>query len=159
MPVTINGLDPIIAKLDGLDKPEVFRLPMQQSVLHLHGKVATAPTGNQHRPQPFKTDKSRRWFFWALAHPDESGLEVPYKRGSSPGSEKLTSSWTTEVSPDGRQGRIGNDTSYGPLVQDRGQQSAYHAQTGWTTIQEHIEKETPTILGYFEAQYRRYTQR
>ena len=148
MPIEITGLDAIVKKLEALDDPKVFRDPMKLSVNHLHNKIADTPTGNQHRKQPFKTDKSRRYFFWALKKGD---IEVPYRRGMSPNSEKLTTSWTTSVSADGRTGKVGNDTSYGRLVQDKTRQTSYHKTTGWKTTQDVAKKEEATIVGFFKA--------
>lgn len=153
MTVEVTGLEAVLLKLAGLDKPENFRRPMNQAVQHIHRRIMKYPSRSK-RPQPFKTDKSRRYFFWALK---AGKIEVPYRRGQSPGSEQLQQSWTTSVSVDGRQGKVGNDTTYGPLVQDRSQQTAYHAGTGWTTSQDVVESEQDEVVGFFEAQYRRYT--
>ncbi len=151
MTIELKGMEDIIKKLESLNQPAVFRTPMKQSVAHLHRTIAKTPTGNQHRPQPFKTDRSRRFFFAALRKGD---IEVPYKRGSSPGSEKLTTSWTTKVSADGRRGVVGNDTSYGRLVQGA-RQTAYHKKTGWKTVQEVAKKEQKAILRFFQQAYER----
>ena len=154
MTVKIKGLDAIIKKLDSLGKPGVLRTPMKKSLFHVQRRIAKTPTGNQHRPQPFKTDKSRRWFFWAL----KKGLiEVPYRRGQSPGSEKLTTSWLSQaamkISANGQRGELGNDASYGPLVQDVKRQTAYHRKTGWVTTQGVLKESTPAIVGYFKRTY------
>ena len=125
---------------------------MTQSVAHLQDKIAKYPLGNQHRLQPFPTDRSRRFFFAALRASD---IEVPYRRGQSPGSEKLGTSWTTSVSADGRTGRVGNDTTYGRLVQDRDRQTAYHKTTGWNTVQDVAKKEQAAVLKFFQIQYER----
>ena len=147
MTIELQGMEAIVKKLESLNKPAVFRRPMTQSVAHLQRKIAKYPIGNQHRPQPFKTDKSRRYFFAALRSGD---IEVPYKRGSSPGSEKLATSWTTNVSADGRMGTVGNDASYGPLVQDKARQTAYHKATGWSTVQDVAKKEAKMIIRFFQ---------
>ena len=151
MTIEIKGMEAIVKKLESLNKPAVFKKPMTQAVAHLHDKIAKYPAGNQHRPQPFKTDKSRRFFFAALKRGD---IEVPYKRGSSPGSEKLGTSWTTKVSADGRTGTVGNDTSYGRLVQGA-RQTAYHKKTGWETVQDVAKKEQKAVLRFFQQAYER----
>ena len=153
MTIKLEGLDAIVKKIDSLGKPDVFKQPMKESMIYLNDKVAKYPTNDGHRPQPFKTDKSRRWFFWALANPIDSKLEVPYRRGQSPGSKKLGTKWTTKISTDGRRGEIGSDADYGPLVMDKSQQTAYHKQTGWHTIQDVLKKATPTIIGKFKRAY------
>jgi hypothetical protein len=112
---------------------------------HVKGKVLVYPTGEQHRPQPFKTDKSRRWFFWAL----RTGLiEVPYRRGQSPSSEDHQQSWTHRRNADGLKQTIGSDTTYGPLLQGPGQQTAYHKATGWKDIDTVAEEESDTVIEF-----------
>ena len=152
MPIEIKGLDHVLKQIDSLGQPNAFRRPMGQAVDHLEVKMKAYPIGNQHRPQPFKSEKSRRFFFWALR---EGKIEVPYRRGKSPGSEKLGTSWTTKVSADGRTGRVGNDTTYAQLVQDSTRQTAYHKRTGWNTVQAIAKKEQATVLKFFQIQYER----
>ena len=149
MPTTVSGLDPIIAKLEGLDDPSVFRRPMNQSVLHLHNKVAAYPSGNQHRPQPFKTDKSRRYFFAALKRGE---IEVPYRRGQSPMSETLGKKWTRRINQSDLSFIIGNNVSYGLYVQDRDNQAHIHKKIGWITIQDVVEQEEETVVRFVKAE-------
>lgn len=150
MTVTMSGLDDVIEKLDGLNRPEVFRRPMTQSVNHLQRKLADYPP-QVSRPQYFKTDKQRRYFFWALR---KGKITVPYRR-----SGLLGRRWTTRVSADGRRGEVGNNTPYGPLVQGGpGQQARYHAAGGWRRVDHIARIEQRTVVGYFEAQYARYAR-
>ena len=150
MTTEVRGLDDVFEKLDGLDKPEVFRRPMTQAVAHLQSKLAQYPP-QVSRPQPFKTDKQRRYFFWALR---EGRIQVPYRRTGTLGRR-----WTTEVSPDGREGRVGNNTPYAKYVQGtREDQSFYHATGGWRRVDHVARIEERRVVGYFEEQYRRYTQ-
>ncbi len=152
MTIQVEGLDSIRKKIESLGQPRALKVPMGQAVDHLQLKMKAYPIGNQHRPQPFRSEKSRRFFFWALR---EGKIEVPYRRGQSPGSEKLGTSWTTSVSADGRTGKVGNDASYGPLVQDRTRQTAYHKATGWNTVQDVVKKEQKAVLRFFQIQYER----
>ena len=84
------------------------------------------------------TPRQRAWFLMALR---EGLIEVPWRRGASSLSEKLSQSWATEMR-DERSAVIGNDTSYGPFVQDKEKQSKYHEETGWKTIQDVVEAES-----------------
>lgn len=75
------------------------------------------------RVQPFKTDRQRRWFFWAL----RNGLiAVPYRRTG-----RLANSWRAE-----RRGPsdwlLGNSAEYSGLVIGEGRQSKYHEDNWWT---------------------------
>lgn len=75
------------------------------------------------RPQPFKTDKSRRWFFWAL----RNGLiQVPYVR-----TQALASSWVLHTDST-TQVTVGTEYDKAPLMKSA-RQTAYHRVTGWET--------------------------
>jgi hypothetical protein len=84
-------------------------------------------------------DKMRRGFFAKL----KSGeIEVPYRRGQSPGSEKLGQSWTVRRENMGFRAIIGTNVSYAQLVQDSAKQTSYHRGTGWITT-----KQTALLYG------------
>jgi len=85
--------------------------------------------------QPFKTDKSRRWFFWAL----HTGLiQVPYVRTGV-----LASSWRAEQSG-WADWSVANSAPYASLVIGRDEQSEYH-KNHWWVAQDIIEEETPQL--------------
>ena len=74
------------------------------------------------------TDKQRRGFFARLRSGE---IEVPYRRGSSPGSETLGRRWHVRLS--GAVSHVlTNDASYAPLVHGADDQAAYH-QGNWKT--------------------------
>lgn len=88
------------------------------------------------KPQPFKTDRQRRWFFWALY----SGLiTVPYHRTG-----RLANSWRAE-----RVGLaewiVANSAEYSSLVIGQGQQAKYHEDNWWTA--EAVLKPKTSALG------------
>ena len=86
-------------------------------------------------PQPFKTERQRRWFFYALR---EGLITVPYTRTGL-----LANSWRTK-----REGWadwvIENSAIYGALVVGRGKQASYH-QNHWWIAEDVIEKDTPDL--------------
>jgi hypothetical protein len=43
---------------------------------------------------------------------------------------------------------IGNNASYGPLVQGPDKQTSYHATTGWRTTEQVVETERETVVNY-----------
>lgn len=94
-----------------------------------------------HRPQAFKTDKSRRYFFWALR---KGKIEVPYRRGQSPGSESLKHRWTVTPVSDGVEVR--NNASYVRYVHSWESQAAYHKETGWKTDRQVITEDREKIV-------------
>lgn len=150
--VEVLGLEETIRKLDGLDDPAVFHRPMTEATAHVHRVIARYPPSPEGRPQPFKTDKQRRYFFWALRN---GKITVPYRRTGTAGRK-----WTTEVSLDGRTGRVGNNVPYGRVLYDESYEkySHYHAETGWPTIQKVARSEQSAVAGYFDRQYQRYTR-
>lgn len=148
----VLGLEEVVIKLDGLDDPQVFIRPMTEATAHVQRVIARYPPSPGGRPQPFKTEKQRRYFFWAL----RSGrITVPYRRTGTAGRR-----WTTEVSPDGRTGRVGNNVPYGRVLYDEEYEmySHYHAETGWPTIQKVAKSEARAVKGYFDRQYERYAR-
>lgn len=118
-------------RMDGL------RTGLQVAALHLQGILATYPA-ESHRPQPFVTDKQRKAFFAMLAAGE---IEVPYRRGMSPGSQKLGQSWTTRL--DGLTATVGTAVGYGPIVQGVPQHQ-YHRVTGWRNIKDVADSEGDT---------------
>ena len=117
-----------------------------KGAVHLKGKIAVYP---KHTPRPVAhlwTDKQRRGFFYYL---NKGDIEVPYRRGQSSGSENLADKWTVRSFLGGLEWRVGNNVSYGPLVQGSGPmqpfQSQYHFETGWQTTDEVVEEETRKV--------------
>jgi phage gpG-like protein len=86
--------------------------------------------------QTWKSVKQRRYFFFALR---KGIIQVPYRRGLSPGSQRLGRSWTAKQVDD-TSVAIGTNVSYARMVKDEGQQTRYMKAVGWTTIQQDIER-------------------
>ena len=114
---------------------------MKAGAIHLKGKIAKPPPVSR-RPQPFVSDKQRRGFFYKLRKGD---IEVPYRRGISPGSERLGQRWTVQAKDGGLTQVVGSNASYGELVQARRMQTFYHKVTGWKTIEDVTEQEKNTV--------------
>lgn len=133
--VKIDGLVPLQQKIRRLESMEPVTAGLGEATLYLKGKIAVYP---RVRRGPmvggFKSDRQRRKVFAMIREG-----EIPYRRGQSSSSQDLGQKWTTEVK--GLAGRVGNNVPYGPLVQDRQRQAAYHKITGWITIQDVAEGE------------------
>lgn len=128
--VELKGLEKVLKKLEFLP---VLAQGVEAAGLWVKGYMADYPHVRR-GPQPFKTMKQQKYFFWALEH---GVIDVPYRRGMSPKSESLADAWTVVMRKGGREAVVGNDTSYGPWVQDEDKpQSYYHKMTGWETTQE-----------------------
>ena len=86
-------------------------------------------------PQPFKTDRQRRWFFWALR---TGQITVPYSRTGT-----LANSWRAR-----KEGWshwvLENSAAYAALVVGRGEQAKYHEGHWW--IAENIIEEDAADL-------------
>ena len=145
--MTIEGLAQLLVTVDELQDLVPVKAALRAGALHMRGAIAAMPPVSR-RSQPLRTEKQRRGFFWRLHH---GLIDVPYRRGSSPGSETLTRRWTIGEEADGLRQVIGNNARYGRLVQDREQQTAYHRDTGWPTVQGVEETEGPKVLDLVKA--------
>lgn len=110
-------------------RSQVFHAALATMAVFVKGKAAVYPPA-RHEPQPFTTDKQRRGFFARLRAGE---IEVPYRRGGSPGTEYMNRSWDTSASDGGWSQTVGNRASYAPLVQGKSQ-SFYHKQSGFKTL-------------------------
>lgn len=141
--IRIEGMDELLKQLDALGRPETFDAALDAAALYLKGKADDyPPAANAHRPQPFKSDKQRRGFF-AKLHAGE--IEVPYRRGQSPGSEAHGRRWTISRPRAGMR-VIGNNSSYGPLLQSLAAQARYHKASGWQTVEEIVTREREKVV-------------
>jgi len=86
-------------------------------------------------PQPFKTDRQRRWFFWALR---TGQITVPYQRTG-----RLANSWRAR-----QEGWshwvLENSAAYAALVVGRGKQAKYH-EGHWWVAEDIIENDVPNL--------------
>ena len=142
--IRIDGLPELLAKITRLQQLNSVKTALRVAALHVKGKIAQYPPAS-HRPQGFVSDKQRRGFFAKLRSGE---IEVPYRRGISPGSQNLGQRWTTETRNGGLTQIIGNNASYAPLVQGPGQQTSYHATTGWKTTEQVAQQEGPAVVEY-----------
>ncbi len=128
--ITITGIDELMDKLGAVETIEILEDPMQRAVLRLQGRMATYP------PQRTGSKYIRGYGF----------------AGKPATSEKLGQHWTTTVTQQqaGYEGRVGNNVSYGPLVQSGMFQTKAHKRTGWVTDQQAMEEEAPAIIRDFE---------
>ena len=111
-------------------------------VLDTQGIRIYPPSGP--KPAMPMTDKQRRGFF-AKLHSGE--IEVPYRRGQSPGSEKFGTNWhITEK----RYGvKATNRASYAELLVGD-DQAGYMARIGWRKLSEVGEEKQDKVTGIFQ---------
>ena len=140
--IEIEGLDAAIRKLTAIGRLDAVKTGMKEAAEHVKGKLGPSNYPPQkHLPQPFKTDKSRRFFFAALA---DGRINVPYRRGQKPQSEDLGQSWTIKARKGGLQWVVGNNVSYGPLVQGD-EQTGYMKAVGWKNTDQVAKAESAAV--------------
>ena len=129
--IRIEGAKELIAKIDSIAKMNKVKAAIGLVATDLKGKIAQYPPRSS-RPNPLirLNPRVRRGFFYHLKKGD---IEVPYRRGQSPGSQKLGQSWNVQQSLSGWQATVGTSVSYARLVQDSANQTSYHRGTGWIT--------------------------
>jgi hypothetical protein len=119
-------IDPALSRLFSGGLTEAMSATTNAAAAIGQDRIARYPRPS--RKKMVMTDKQRRGFF-ARFHSGE--IEVPYRRGSSPGSETLGRRWHIRAS-----GSINhvltNDASYALLVHGAKDQAAYHAGN-WQT--------------------------
>ncbi len=145
--ITTNAKD-LIARITKLSQLKQVRATVKAATEHVKRKAAIYPdAGNKPAKgwaSQFWSDKQRKWF-WANFRAGK--LDLPYRRGQSPGSKRMGSKWTTRFRDAGLTGVVGNNVSYGILVQGE-KQTQYHAKTGWKTMETVKEQERETVQEY-----------
>ncbi len=143
----IEGLQELMALVKSMDDLKPVKASIKVAAVYLKGKIAVYPA--QKRPtraevygSSFKTDKQRRYFFWALK---KGTIEVPYRRGESPSSETFGRRWTVQTENYGMRAIVGNNASYGPLLMDDEQQTLYAKAVGWRTVQAIMRDERENV--------------
>jgi hypothetical protein len=121
---------------------------MKQITEIVRGEFAEYPARRYGVKVTFTSPKQRRGFFAKLRSGE---IEVPYRRGASPGSEKLGSSWVKEVRSTGATNVVGfvqTVVSYAGLVHGK-LQTAMHKGTGWRTVDVMLKAIADTVITHF----------
>src|SRR5690348_5011101 len=90
--MAVRGLEQVNRKLDRITAPP--QAALAEAATLVKSKAASYPPQPSGRKQPFTSDRQRRGFFAKLRAGE---IEVPYRRGSSPGSQKLGAQWFVEL--------------------------------------------------------------
>jgi len=145
--IEIEGLDELVRKLDDLAKLTKVHAGMEAAALYLKGKIARYPARKNVSIADaggWASDKQRRWFFWAL---NAGKIEVPYKRGSSPGSEDMANKWTTKYDKGKFEAVVGNNASYARFVMGD-KQTKMMKLRDWRTVETVASAETKRVQEY-----------
>ncbi len=149
MSMEITGLDRVLKKLGKLSTFDVFEPPMQRSVLKIHHAIAEAPPPPRPGEWASKTTQAQKRAFFAKVR---SGKY----RGRT---GTLGRRWTTAVvkTADGLEGRIGNNTEYGPWVQSKRFQARFH-KVRWKTDDDVLRELRDDIIDDFRDTARKAAQ-
>jgi len=149
--IEIKGLDELVKKLSDLGQLSKVHAGIQAAGMYLKGKLAVYPPRKRVTIASlggWKSEKQRRWFFAALR---EGKIEVPYRRGSSPGSEDLANKWTSKYDQSKFEAVVGNNASYARFVMGD-KQSSMMKVIGWKTVETIATDETKRVQEYvFDA--------
>ena len=143
--VEVKGLDALIRKLNQATPKGYARATMRAAVELLKGKIAKYPPASEAN-SPGSAPGSK-WY--------ERGRGGHYIRKRDGGhsiyatSKQLGRKWTTSVAGDGMSAKVGNNVSYAPYVQDKKEQTSYHAARGWVTVQDVAKDEADAIAKLF----------
>ena len=98
-------------------------------------------------PKMLRTEKQRRYFFWALK---EGLIQVPYVRTG-----KLGQSWTWKVTTtaSGLRGDVGTNMNYARWVQRQGSQARIH-RGNWLTDYGAVQQKRDEIGRRFRSAIR-----
>lgn len=148
--IRLEGLPELVAKLRRLSDLRRVIAAVKSAAGHVKRQFQEYPpraslTRMSVYGQTFQSERQRRYFFAALR---DGRIEVPYRRGGSPGSRNIKQSWTVTTSNGGMTAEIGTNAPYAGWLHRHGQQSRYHAAVGWRTDQEIMDAERETVVGY-----------
>ena len=157
--IEIEGLKELMQQLDPKRMDRFANTAMHGAANIVRAEVKKYPNEG---PRPgdwpgFKSEKQRRYFFWALR---QGKIEVPYRRGQSPGSEKLGSSWTQRIKKiqHGWEAIIGTRVSYARYVMDKTMQAEIH-KGRWNTVQDIAEQQAKNVQQFFDAAVQRWMRK
>ena len=112
---------------------------------------ANRPSRSSVYGQTWKSEKQRRYFFFALR---KGIIQVPYRRGTSPGSQRLGRSWAAKQLTD-TSVAIGTNVTYARMAKDEGAQTKYMKAVGWTTIQQDLARGKRAVFDAMNTVIRR----
>jgi hypothetical protein len=150
MSVTIDdaAVQRMLAKLE---QGTAFKAGLKAMAGHLRGKFSVyPPTDGNRPPQPFVSEKQRRYFFAALR---DGRIRLPYRRSSN-----LAKKWGQSEADGGYTQIVGNDAEYAPYVIGATSQSLYMRSLGWKSTADVVEQEADAAFSTFVTGFRQSMQ-
>jgi len=144
-----------VKKLDPQELERALTVALGEGAKHIRNEARRYPP-QSHKKMNWKSAKQRRGFFAKLRAGE---IDVPYRRGQSPGSEKLGASWniTTENRSGHLRSIVGTRVSYAPLVMDKDRQAAYH-KGNWPTVQDIARDQANNVKRFVEQALARWAR-
>lgn len=156
----IEGIDQLVKKVETIQQLRGLKNVLLAAGETLKGKLSVYPpqkslTRRSVYGEPFKSEKQRRFFFYALG---KGLITVPYSRGADPRSERFKASWAIETRNDGLTVIVGNDSTYGPYLMGNKEQSEFMAAIGWPTVDEVAAENVEEISQFAVYQLQRIVE-
>ena len=142
MTVEIEGLEPLLRKLDNLKDLNKIKPALKAGAVHVMGAIKPYP------PRSIANSPSNptgRWYERGFGTKTATGREYPT-------SETLKRKWTVKSRDRGFSQVVGNNVSYGPYVQSAEKQAKIHEQRGWKTDQQVANEEADTVLNFVKKE-------
>lgn len=147
--IEIRGLQELAGKIRNVAQLRGIRRAVKTAAIHVKGKIAQYPPSSEaNTPGPYP----KRWY--------ERGYGPRWARksggiGGRRTSETLGRKWTISTRNSGLTAIVGNNVSYGPFVQSRSRQTAFHARRGWQTVEDVAERESGLVERYIRQEIER----
>ena len=156
--IELKGLDEAVKKLTTFAQLRKAHAGIRAAGMYLAGKMKIYPPRKHITIASlggWKSDKQRKWFFANLR---KGTIDVPYRRGQSPGSEDLANKWTSKYDKNKFQAEVGNNASYARLVMGE-KQTEMMKRIGWKKVDVIAKEETRKVQELMIDAVRRAIQR
>ena len=136
--IEIEGLDPLIKKLEKIGRLDALKAGMKVAAKHVKDKVEVYPPSSSAN---VPGGPGSHWYKRG------TGGMYAYVGGgikSYGNSEKLGKRWTQKISRGGKRADIGNNVSYGLYVQGK-EQVSFHKERGWKSTDKVAKEEAAEV--------------
>ena len=145
--IRIEGLDKALRKIRSLEDLHGIKAAMKAAAMHIKGKIAKYPPESEAN-MPRTDAATGRVLPWY-----ERGYGTRYPGGGGrKTSQTLGRKWAIGERDSGLTQIVGNNVSYGPFVQDKDRQAAFHKERGWKTVQDVASEESDTVVKFVKEE-------
>ena len=136
--VRIEGLEPLLRKLDNLEDLKKIKPALKAGAVHVMGAIKPYPPSSIANSP---SNPTGRWYKRGFGTITATGRKYET-------SETLDKKWTVKSRDRGFTQVVGNNVSYGPYVQSAEDQAKIHGERGWKTDQQVAEEEADTVIDF-----------